>query len=290
MSLNNFIPELWAAGILRNLHIAQVFAQPSICNRDYEGEIRAKGDTVRITSIGAITVSDYTKDTDIAAPQSLADGQMSLTIEKQKYFNFEVDDVDQVQGNPQVMSEAMYEAGYAMSNAQDTYVAGLYTDVASGNFVGTDASPKTLAAASDLYPFVTQLAVKLDEANVPRDGRRWLVVPPWVQAVMAQDSRFVLNFNPTAYQALLNGIIGMVAGFNVLLSNNVTHAGTLAGGDFRVMAGHPMGITFAEQINKVEGYRPPLRFADAVKGLNLYGAKVVRPQSLAVLTVTRALA
>jgi hypothetical protein len=290
MSLNNFIPEVWAVGILRNLHKAQVFAQPNVCNRDYEGEIKQKGDTVRITAIGAITVSDYTKDTDIAAPQALTDGQEVLTIDHAKYFNFAVDDVDQAQSNNNFMGEGMFEAGYAMSNTQDTFVAGLYTDAASGNFVGTDASPSTITVASDLYPLLTKLKVKLDEANVPDDGRRWCVLPPWAEAVMDQDNRFVLNLNPATFGTLLNGQVGKAAGFNLLKSNNVTFQGVVATGDYRIMAGHPMAITFAEQINKVEAYRPPLRFSDAVKGLNLFGGKVARPQALAVLTLTRNLA
>lgn len=287
MAVENFIAEVWASTLLRNLHLAQVFAQPTVCNRNYEGEIKERGDTVRINAIGGVTVADYTKNTDIAAPQAIADSQTTLVIERAKYFNFAVDDVDQAQQSPKVMDEAMYEAAYALSNVQDQYIAGLYTDVASGNMIGSDASPKTIAAVTDIYDNLVALKVKLDEANVPKD-QRWAIVPPWFEAYMLKDTRFLLAFNfPVADTALRNGIVARAAGFDILISNNITYSGTFATGNYRIIVGHPMGITFAEQINKVEAYRPPLRFADAVKGLNLYGAKVVRPQALALLTITR---
>ena len=290
MSLNNFIPELWSAGVQRNLHKTQIFAQPGVVNRDYEGDIQKRGDSVRITSIGSITVSDYTKDTDIAAPQALTDGQSVLTISKQKYFNFAVDDVDQIQGNPGVMDEAMYESAYAMSNTQDADIAGLYTDAATANVLGSDGSPKTITTAADFYPYLVQLGVLLTQANVPRDDKRWAILPPWAEGVMAQDSRFTINYNPATFGSLLNGMVARAAGFNIMISNNVTFNGTAATGNYRMMTGHPMAITVADQVNKVEGYRPPLRFSDAVKGLFLYGFKVVRPQALAVLNMTRNLA
>ncbi len=285
MSLNNFVPEVWGSEILRNLHRSTIFSQ--LCNRDYEGEIRQKGDTVRITAIGPVTVFDYVKDTDMAAAQGLSDNQSSLVIEKQKGFNFQIDDIDAIQGNPKAMAEATYEAGYALAMAQDQYIAGLYTDTAAGNFYGTDGSPKTIAVATDIYPMLVNAKVLLDQNDVPMDGR-WAVVPPWFEGYMLQDARFTTSFMVgVAKDALLNGQIYRAAGFNIMNSNNVSFNGSASTGQYRIMCGHPMAITLAEQVNKVEGYRPPQRFADALKGLNLYGAKVVRPQALAVVTVTR---
>lgn len=283
MSLNNFIPEVWSAQILSNLHKTHIFCQSAVCNRNYEGEIKKGGDTVRINNIGAVTVSDYTKDTDIASAQALTDGQQTLVIEKAKYFNFSIDDIDKAQGNPMVMDEAMREAAYAMSDAQDTYVAGLWIYAASANFVGTDISPKTLSAASDLYPLFTQLKTVLDTNNVPREGR-YIILPPWCESVMAQDNRFVLNYNPAVYGTILNGQITKAVGFDVLISNNITNDGS---SDYRIQAGHNMAITYADQVTEVEAYRPQLRFGDALKGLNLFGAKVVRPQALAIATITK---
>lgn len=282
MSIDNFIPELWAADILSNLHKTLIFAQPGVCNRNYEGEIKERGDTVRIHNIGPVTVTDYTKNTDLSSPEALTDGEVVLTITEQKSFNFQVDDIDKVQGNPQVMSEGTKEAAYAIGNGIDAFIAAKWTEFSTGNYVGTVASPKTLAAAADLYPFFVQMMVKLDEANVPREGR-YACIPPWAQGVMAQDSRFVLNLDPSTYGTIRNGMIGRTAGFDLLLSNNVA----LSGSDYAIPFGHPMGITFAEQVTQTEAYRPEKRFADALKGLTLYGGKVVRPQAMGALIITR---
>src|SRR4051812_37241322 len=111
MALDNFIPNVWAGSILRALYTSLVYAQPQIINRDYEGEIAAAGDTVRINMIGDVTVSDYTKNTDIASPETLTDAQLSLKVDQAKYFNFQIDDIDAAQQKPKVMGEASLRAG-----------------------------------------------------------------------------------------------------------------------------------------------------------------------------------
>src|SRR5690349_10382828 len=115
MALENFIPEIWSARLLVNLYNSLVYGQQGVVNTDYEGEIQTAGDTVRINSIGAVTVGDYTKNTDIGAPQTMSDAQSTLTITQQKYFNFQVDDIDQIQQSPKMMNDAMREAAYALS-------------------------------------------------------------------------------------------------------------------------------------------------------------------------------
>src|ERR1044071_3169188 len=112
MSLNNFIATIWAARLLMNLNKAHVYAQDGVVNRDYEGDITGGGDTVKINSIGRVTIGSYTKNTNIGDPETLTDAQRSLLIDQQKYFNFQVDDVDKAQAKPSVMDEAMKEAGY----------------------------------------------------------------------------------------------------------------------------------------------------------------------------------
>jgi hypothetical protein len=281
MSLETFIPSVWSARILANLHKAQVFAQPGVVNSDYTGDILHVGDSVRIHAIGAITVSDYTKNTDISAPEALTDAELTLNIDQGKYFNFQIDDIDAAQGQPRVMDEAMREAAYAISDAADTYVAGLYTDAASANLIGSTASPKTdLATAGQPYVYLTQLKQKLDEANVPKSGR-FVVIPPWYEAYLLQDQRFVSFGTAGNLDTLRNGAIGRAAGFDILVSNNVANTTSTK---YRIIAGSPMAWAFADQITEIIGYRPERRFADAMKGLHVYGAKVVRPSAMAVLT------
>ena len=282
MALDNFIPTVWSARLLENLQKALVYGQTGVINRDYEGEIKNVGDTVKINAIGAITVGDYTKNGTIGAPQQLSSDQKMLTIDQAKYFNFFVDDIDAVQTKPKVMDAAMREAAYALRDAADQYIASLYTGVAAGNTIGDDTTP-IVPTASNAYEYLVDMGVLLDEANVPQAGR-WVIVPPWFYGLLLKDDRFVKSGTPQGDSVLRNGQVGEAAGFTVLKSNNVPND---AGTKYKIVAGHPMAWSFAEQILKLEAYRPQDRFADAVKGLHVYGAKLVRPQAIAVLTANK---
>jgi hypothetical protein len=214
--------------------------------------------------------------------ETLTDAQTTLLINQAHYFNFQVDDIDKVQQKPKMMDEAMREAAYGLGGKIDAYIAALNSDADSGNLIGSTASPKTDAAtAGKPYEYLVQLATELDEANVPRDGR-FVVIPPWFHAYLLQDTKF-LAATPQGDDRLANGMVGRVSGFDVYMSNNVPYSsGPIK---YKIVAGHPMAWTLAVQINRVEAYRPQLRFADAMKGLLLFGAKVTRPAALAVLTI-----
>lgn len=274
MAINNFIPTVWAGSILRNLNKALVYGQIGVVNRDYEGEIRDKGDSVKINSLGPVTVFDYVKNTNMGDPETLTDAQQTLSITQSKAFNFQVDDVDKAQQTPKVMNAASENAAYALADVTDQYIANLYTGVAAGNTIGTDGAPVTPTAAT-AYELLVDLAVKLTTANVPRQNR-WVVVPPWYEGYMLKDNRFVKYDEP-----LLNGAIARAAGFDILVSNNVPNTG---GVKYKIIGGYPGAISLADQINKTEAYSPEKRFADAVKGLHLFGGKLVRPTGIAVLT------
>jgi len=282
MSLSNFIPEVWAARLLHNLHKTQVFGQPGVMNHDYEGDIRGRGDTVRIHAIGPVTVAEYSKDTDISAPQTLTDAETTLTIDHARYVNFQIDDVDRAQQTPKVMDSAMRESAYALADEADQYLAELHTQIAAANRIGSDASPET-PTADTLYEFLVDLGVRLDEANAPRSGR-FCVLPPWCYGLLLKDDRFVKAGTVTSDRVLRNGEVGQAAGMTIYVSNNVAH---ISGAKYKVIAGVPEAWTFAQQIREVEAYRPPLRFADAVKALHLYGAKVTRPSALACLVASK---
>lgn len=278
MSLQNFIPTVWAGTLLKNINVNHVYG--NIVNRNYEGEISGYGDTVKINSIGRVTVGDYTKDTDINSPESLTSAQTTLLIDQSKYFNFEIDDVDKAQTNPKVMNEAMGEAAYALADVTDKFIANLYTGAT--NAIGTDAAP-VVPTKADAYDYLVDLSIKLGEANIPRQGR-FVVVPEWFYGMLQKDDRFI-HATQSGDSVIATGLIGKAAGFDVYTSNNVPN---VAGAKYKIIAGHPMAITFAEQIVSVEAFRPEKRFGDAVKGLHVYGGKLVRPSALAILTVNKA--
>jgi hypothetical protein len=281
MALNNFIPALWSARLLANLNKAHVYGQDLVIGREYEGEIRGAGSSVKINSIGRVTIGDYVKNTDITAPETLTDAQRELLINQQKFFNFQVDDVDKAQQTPKVMDEAMRESAYGLRDVSDTYIAGLYT--AFTNTLGDDTTPIAIDTAAKAYEYLVDLGVMLDEANVPQEGR-WVILPPWYHGRLQKDDRFVKSGTPTGDQVLRNGQVGEAAGFTVLKSNN---SPVVSGTKYKITAGHKMAWSYADQIVSVEGYRPEKRFADAMKGLHVYGAKVVRPTAAAVLTCTK---
>lgn len=279
----NFIPTVWSARILQALDKALVYGQTGVVNRDYEGEIREAGSTVKIASIGDITVADYTRDTDIGDPQILTDTEQMLVIDQQKYFNFYVDSIDRAQTNINVMDEAMQRAAYGLRDKADQYIAALMdAAVPSGNKIGSTTTP-VIPTATTAYEYLVDLATKLDEANVPTEGR-WCVVPPWFHGLMLKDPRFVAAGSMQTDQRIANGEVGEAAGFRILKSNNVPN---LTGTKYRIIAGHPIATSYAEQILDVQSYKPEKRFGDAVKGLHVYGAKVLRPAALAEIIANK---
>lgn len=277
MAIDKFIPQIWSARLLENLRNNLVYA--GLMNREYEGEIKAYGDTVKINSIGAVTIGDYVKNTDIAAAETLTDAQRELKIDQAKYFNFQIDDVDRAQQHPKIMDGAMREAGYGLANTADQYLASLYTDIDAANQLGSDAAVEALTA-DNAYEKLVDLKVKLDEANCPM-AERFAVIPPWLHGLLLKDARFIGPGTAKTDQTLANGYVGKAAGFDLYMSNNVPNT---AGDKYKVIGGVREAWAYAEQILDLEAYRPEKRFADAMKGLHVYGAKVVRPTCLALLT------
>jgi hypothetical protein len=273
-----FIPEIWSAMILESLKKELVYAGPGVATRKWEGDIANQGDTVRIRSVSRPTIATYTKGSTTITPEQLTDAQRSLVINQAKYFAFEVDDVDAAQSPGGEMEEALVEAVYGLRDAADQYVASLYTDASATNAIST----VSITTAALAYTGLKNLKVKLDTANVPLEGR-YVIVPPWYHGLLLEDTKFVtVNASGTS-EGLRNGIVGRALGMDILVSNNVP---VITGDDYAVMAGHSSAIAYAEQINKIEAYRPQDSFSDALKGLHLYGAKVVRPDALAVMTAS----
>jgi len=301
LSINNFIPEVWSGVLLKALTPNLVYG--NLFNSDYQGEITRQGDTVRITSIGDIEINDYSKDTDIKSPQALTDAQTTLSISQAKYYNFEIDDVDQAQSMPGIMAAAMEMAAYRLAQEMDRYYAGFYVDAISANTIGSADSPVTpdkptydkVGGGTTVYDYLIILNQLLTHQSVPKVGR-WAVIPPWVKSALLQDPRFTSFNTPDARETITNGqldasagqapdaYLGRIEKMDIYESVNAPHlAGDvgLAGSVDVIFAGHSMAVTKAAGLTKTEAYRPPSRFADAVKGLALYGAKTIRPYAVA---------
>lgn len=275
MAIDNFNPTIWSALLVDKLEKSLVFG--AVANTDYEGVISGVGSTVKINGIDDLTIGDYVKNTDIAAPETLTGIERSLVIDQANYFNFQIDDIDQAQQTPKLMDKAMERAAYQLRDEADKYIASLHTDVAVGNTIGDDTTPITLTA-NNAYQTLVQARSVLAKTNTPTNDR-WIVVPPDVYSLLLLDQRFT-QATAQGDEVLANGRVGNAAGFTIYESNNVVEAG----GEFKIMFGQRDAITYASQIMKMEAYRMERRFADAAKGLHVYGAKVVRPESLGVIT------
>jgi hypothetical protein len=262
------LPSIWSARILAKLETNLVFAQPGVASRDYEGDIRADGDRVHIHSFNDLTVSSYTKNSTTISYENLTDTRVTLLIDQSKYFAFKVDDVDTAQMWPEIIDAASDRAAYQLAEDADSYIAGLYSGASTSNPDNTIETSQF--TASNVYDKFVDLGVLMDQVNLPSEGR-YVVVPPWVRGLLQKNSTFVTAAQPSV---VLNGSIGQIAGLNILVSNNVKTTGTSPVVS-HMMAGHPSALAYAEQIVNVEGLRLEGSFADAVRGLHLYGAKVL---------------
>ena len=265
MAISTFIPQVWSARLLVNLQRDLVFG--ALCNRNWEGEIAQYGDTVHINNLGDISVKEYTPNADIAAPDQLATTDTVLKIDHGAYFNFYVDDVDKVQARVELMDKAMANAARKIAENTEAYI------LAEINKSATKTSGAI--PTGGIYEVLVMLKMGLDEKNVPREGRK-LVIPPAVEAELLMDNRFVAG-TESSNERLENGKVGRVLGFDVHVSTLLTDS---------LVAMNEEAVTFANQITATEAYRPEKKFADAIKGLNLCGAKVVLPDAVLVHRLT----
>lgn len=279
MAISAFKPEVWSAELLVALEKSLVYGAPGVVNRGYEGEISQYGDTVHIVSLADPTIGTYTAHTDITI-EDVDDADSTLVIDQSKYFAFEVDDIEKRQARSDVLGEQARKAAYKLRDVADQHLASV---MAAGVDAGNLIAEQTLASASDAYDTLVDLGVKLDEDNVPTEGR-WAVITPAFHGLLLKDSRFIAAGDAQGAGVRTNGWVGEAAGFSLRKSNNAPNGPGVGAGKL-VIAGYNGAVTYAEQIAKVESGRMEKRFADFVKGLHLYGSKVVRPTGLAAADV-----
>ena len=281
MAITRFRPQIWSGLLLAATETKLVYGSPAVVNRDYEGEIAEQGDVVKITSISDPTVATYTPNSTVITPEELTDAQRNLAIDQAKYFAYKVDDVDKAQAKGNVMPQATARGGYQFAKTADSYVASLYTGVATANAIGT----VSVTTATLAYTQLRKLALKLDEADVPEDNR-YVIARPWFWSLLADESSKLMDASWRGNTPAPTGWVCQLPQLG-LTGYKSNQAPLVTGDDYVVQAGHPQAITFAQQINKLEAYRPESSFSDAVKGLHLYGAKVVRPEFIATVVASQ---
>lgn len=270
-----FVPTLWSARLLAHLDKNLVFK--SFYNNDYEGEISDYGDTVKINQIGNIAIKDYT-GADISDAEDVTGEQQTLVIDQGKYFNFRVKDVLAAQANVTLVDKAMERAAYALADIMDQDLAKVAADKA-GIKVGTIAEPVVITVAN-AYDKLVDLGVSFNEKNVSKAERK-IALPAWYIGMLSKDPRFTKDF-----KIIENGVVegAKVGTFQVYESNNLPVDETDES-IYRAVAMAPEGGQFANQISKTETYRPEKNFADAVKGLSLYGRDIIQKSAVAEFVI-----
>jgi hypothetical protein len=289
-----FLPSIYSAKVLNFFRKASVIE--AITNTDYSGEINAYGDSVKIIKEPVISVSDYTRGSD-TSPTKLTDQELTLVVDSAKAFKFIVDDIEKNMSHVNFKEVATSSAAYALRDSFDAAVLStMLSNVSTSSpdmQIGTDA-----AAAAGVDPvtgsvdllgsdndgvdpldLMARMARKLDDQDVPEEGR-WFVAGPDFYEQLSQSGSKLLSVDFNAGQgSIRNGLVssGKLRGFSMYKSNNLGTPSTAGG---HVLAGHISSTATAQTIISTEVLRDPSSFGDIVRGLHVYGAKVLRDEAL----------
>ena len=293
-----FLPKIYSKKVLNFFRKASVVE--AITNTDYAGEISAFGDSVRIIKEPVISVEDYTRGS-TTTQTKLTDQEITLVVDSAKAFKFIVDDIETNMSHVNFKEVATSSAAYALRDSYDAAViASMFSGVSTSSpdhVLGADASAATQTmgqhqggsnsidltgsdgTGTDPLDVMSFMAKLLDEQSVPEEGR-WFVAPPSFYNELAQSGSKLLSVDFNAGQgSIRNGLVssGKLRGFDMYKSNNVAAASTATG---KILAGHISSTATAQTIISTEVLRDPSSFGDIVRGLHVYGAKVLRPEAL----------
>jgi hypothetical protein len=289
---SSWLPEVFSKKVqvaFRKSAVAE-----AICNTDYMGEIAQFGDTVNIIKEPQISVNSYTRDATLSST-NLTDEELVLQVDQAKYFQFEVDDLEARFSHVNWQQIASDNAAYKLKDAFDSNVLSAAVTGATTNTYGTSAVPiDTGHGTSEVDPLnvLARLARQLDDNNVPEENR-WVVAAPQFYEELAQTSSKLMSVDYNQGDGgLRNGLVasGLLRGFKMYKSNNmptVTGTGSFSGSSLpTVLAGHMSAMSCAQSLSTVETVRSTTSFRDIVRGLLVWGRKVLRPESLALATIT----
>jgi hypothetical protein len=278
-----FIPEIWSSKLIEKFYAATVLA--AIANTDYEGEIANYGDKIHIRTKPTITIRDYQVNQDLVVDRP-SSNMVDMTIDYAKYFNLALDDVMERQADLNLLSMWSEDAAEQLKIVIDTAVlAALDAGVVAANkgntagristniALGTTGTPVALTPANVLNSIV-DLGTVLDEQNIP-ESNRWLIIPPWVAAMIKKSDLRNASISGDGVSLIRNGRLGMIDRFTLYSSNLLPTATEGSATAFYVLAGHPHGLSFASQITKMESIRSERSFSNLLRGLQVYGYKVL---------------
>lgn len=290
---SKFIPTLWATKALVKFYSACVLA--SISNTDVDGSgIKEMGDKVEIRTRPDITVSRYYKGQTLAI-QRPESANVSFTVDYAYYFNFICDAIDEYQSDMRLMNLFGEDAGYQMKIAIDTLVlADIYNDADTynaGNSAGlksrdialgvTSTAPLTVTKAN-IIDVIVDVDTVLNEQNVPQEDR-WFIIPPWMRGMILKSDLKDASMTGDGQSVLRNGRIGRIGGFEFYISNLLYSASS----EFFLVAGQKRALAFVSQMTKMGKIESESTFGTLVRGLNVFGYKVLKDEALVNLVVKK---
>ena len=291
----NFIPEIWSGKLIENFYDATVLA--AISNTDYEGEIRRYGDTVNIRTMPEITLRSYVKGQTLQVEHP-DKPKLQLLIDKGDYFACVEDDIDKIQADVNMMDAWSKDASEKMKIKIDQRVlVDLLPDIAAANKgasagaktagfnLGTTGAPLTVtkdgaAGTTAITDLIVDMGTVLDEANAP-ESSRFLVLPAKAIGLIKKSELKDASLAGDGASILRNGRVGMIDRFTIYMSHNLNFSSS----KFDIIAGHKMGFTFATQMTEMETIRSEQTFGNVVRGLQVYGYKVVKPEALTTAVI-----
>lgn len=262
MSVANFKPTLWEGALLANFHSVSVARALSTAPTSIEGE------KVIFNKVGAGTIKDYEGKVewdDVDTPK------VEMNFPKKKYFAFSLDDADKAQLKSDVMRATTDEHSslLAEQNDKDFYVE-LAGGVDAKNVIGSKNTPKKLSSLN-VYDYIVDLGTILGKRKIPK-ANRFVTVDSEVLGLLSKDPRFISN-----PKVLANGVVEgqIINNMQVVVSEEKPSS--------QIIAHYKGAIGFAMQLNEMEAMRLEGAFADGIRGLEVYGAKVLRSEAIAVL-------
>ena len=296
-SASGFIPSIWSGKLVEKLYARTAFAEVS--NTLYEGSIKGAGDTVQIRTTPSIVINDYEIGGGLTYEKPVSD-KVELQIDQAKSFSFEVNDVDAYQADIKLMEGWSDDAGQQMKIAIDKDISAYaYTEAAAENAgatAGVESGSLNLGVAgtpvaitkTNILDTLVDCGTALDEQNVPDEGR-YIMLPAWMNGMLKKSDLRDASIMGDATSAFRNGKIGMLDRFSVYVNNNmstVTDDGT-DNQATNVIFGHKKALTFASQMTNMETLPNPNDFGKLVRGLNVYGRKVIDPNAIGHLYAER---
>jgi hypothetical protein len=309
-----FIPQLWSNKLNAKFYANTMLSEVS--NTDWEGEIKNQGDTIRIRTAPSITINDYTAGSTLTSEVPVPIYQ-DMQINKGKYFSVQTNDVLAHQADIDLMNTFTDDAAKQLkiSIENETFFNWFVTEgaaalnkgatagaISASYNLGTDAAPIVETSAAGVLNGILEMSATMDEQNVPEDGR-WLIISPKDRNILMQSSIAQAYFTGDQSSTIRTGKIGMLDRMTVYVSNLLPHGAagkalvaglsatsggaTASGAKKRRMmvAGTKHACAFAAQITKTEPLRNQTDFGDIVRGLSVYGRKVVKSEALVTALV-----